>query len=63
MQEPEKYVNHSCNPNTKYGNYSDIVIRDIKKGKEITGNYSDIDSINDIEKYNCRSINCISNFK
>jgi len=39
MQSPEKYVNHSCNPNTKSKNKSDIAIRNIKKGEEITSNY------------------------
>jgi len=40
MQVPEKYVNHSCEPNTHPKNHSDIAIRDIKKGEEITSDYS-----------------------
>jgi SET domain-containing protein len=39
MQEPEKFVNHSCEPNTKAENNSDVAIRDIKKGEEITSDY------------------------
>ena len=35
---PERYVNHSTNPNTRQDlqNKCDIAIRDIKKGEEIT---------------------------
>ena len=40
MKTPAKYVNHSCNPNTKVVNTSDVAIRDIKKGEEITSDYS-----------------------
>ncbi|MBI2462749.1 MAG: SET domain-containing protein [Candidatus Spechtbacteria bacterium] len=40
MQSPERYVNHSCEPNTRVKNYSDIAIKDIKKGEEITSDYS-----------------------
>lgn len=39
-QYPEKYLNHSCNPNTKEGNLCDIAARDIKKGEELTTDYS-----------------------
>jgi hypothetical protein len=39
MQPPEKYVNHSCDANTKVKNNSDVAIRAIKKGEEITSNY------------------------
>lgn len=41
MQEPEKYVNHSCNPNTTTKQFSDIATRNIKKGEEITSNYNE----------------------
>lgn len=40
MQPPARYVNHSCNANTYVKNFSDVANRDIKKGEEITGNYS-----------------------
>lgn len=35
---PERYVNHSSNPNTRADlkNRCDVAIRDIKKGEEIT---------------------------
>lgn len=37
---PERYVNHSSNPNTlpDLKNKCDVAIRDIKKGKKITTN-------------------------
>lgn len=40
MQPPERYVNHSCDANTKVKNQSDIAVKDIKKGEEITSNYN-----------------------
>lgn len=41
MQPPEKYVNNSCDANTAIKNKSDVAIKNIKKGEEITS--SDID--------------------
>ena len=41
MQAPEKYVNHSCEPNTTAKNFCDIAIRDIKKEEEITADYAE----------------------
>ena len=37
---PEKYLNHSCEPNTKEKNNCDVAIRDIIKGEELTTDYS-----------------------
>ena len=58
MKSPEKYVNHFCNPNTYVINEKDIAIRDIKKGEEITTDYS----ANSIESWKmnckCESKNC-----
>jgi len=39
MQSPERYVNHSCEANTKIKDMADVAIRDIKKGEEITSQY------------------------
>ena len=39
-QPPEKYVNHSCKPNTREGNHYDFAIRNIRKGEELTTDYS-----------------------
>lgn len=40
MQPPEKYVNHSCDANTMAKNKSDIAIKNIKKGEEVTSRYT-----------------------
>lgn len=39
MQDPERYVNHSCEANTTVKDNSDVAIRKIKKGEEITSDY------------------------
>jgi len=39
-QSPEKYMNHSCEPNTKNGKLCDVAAKDIKKGEELTTDYS-----------------------
>jgi SET domain-containing protein len=55
MQVPEKFINHSCNPTTYVktinGTRKVLAIRDIKKGEEITYDYS-------INGYNEGSFNC-----
>ena len=57
-QSPEKYLNHSCEPNTKEGNLRDIAIRGIKKGEELTTDYS-IDAPHHYKmKCNCKSRKC-----
>ncbi len=58
QQSPAKYVNHSCNPNTHIENFSDVAIKDIKKGEEITSNYFEDLSPNEEMKCNCGSKNC-----
>ncbi|MBU1201734.1 MAG: SET domain-containing protein [Nanoarchaeota archaeon] len=58
MRPPERYVNHSCNANTNVGDFCDVAKRDIKKGEEITGDYSQ-DTTPDFEmKCTCGSKNC-----
>ncbi len=58
QQSPERYVNHSCDPNTYVKNKRDIAKRDIKKGEEITTDYS-LDSMEDWEMTcECGSKNC-----
>jgi SET domain-containing protein len=39
MQSPERYVNHSCEANTTVKNNSDVAVRNIRKGEEITSDY------------------------
>jgi len=40
MQKPENRINHSCEANTNAKDFCDITIVDIKKGEEITADYS-----------------------
>lgn len=41
IAEPERYMNHSCNPNTQTDESGiDIALRDIAVGEEITGDYT-----------------------
>ncbi|HLC36587.1 MAG TPA: SET domain-containing protein-lysine N-methyltransferase [archaeon] len=58
MQAPAKYVNHSCNANTYAENFCDIAKRDIRKGEEITANYSETMNIDEFMKCKCGSKNC-----
>lgn len=60
MQPPERYVNHSCSPNTKPDDTSDIAVRDIKQGEEITSDYSG--SSNPNFTCNCGSNKCVESF-
>lgn len=58
MGSPERFVNHSCDPNTYVEGKKDIALRDIKKGEEITTDYS-LNGIDDWEmECKCRSKNC-----
>jgi len=57
MRSPEKYVNHSCDANTRIENQCDIAIRDIKKGEEITSDYEKESSFVSF-KCKCGSKNC-----
>ena len=57
-QSPEKYLNHSCEPNTKEGNLCDVATRNIKKGEELTTDYS-IDAPHHYKmKCNCKNEKC-----
>lgn len=40
MQPPERYVNHSCEPNTETKGLYDVALREIRSGEEITSDYS-----------------------
>ncbi len=62
MQEPEVYINHSCDPNvyvkTEKGIRNVYALRDIKEGDEIAYDYS-INGDNDgVFECNCGSKNC-----
>jgi uncharacterized protein len=57
QSEPERYVNHSCSPSTKVKGMADVAARNIKKGEEITSDYSDGGLMIHF-KCNCGSKNC-----
>ena len=58
FKSPGKYVNHSCNSNTKAQNGCDVAVRDIKKGEEITADYV-LEKVLGLDlKCNCGSKNC-----
>jgi SET domain-containing protein len=50
MQEPEKFVNHSCDNNTYVADECDVALRDIKEGEEITANYNN----DGLTKFDCK---------
>lgn len=39
QQSPARYVNHSCDPNTRSNGRADIARRPIRRGEEITADY------------------------
>lgn len=58
MGIPERYVNHSCSPNSYVKNKSDIALRNIKMGEEITTDYS-LNGVDDwVMNCKCGSKNC-----
>ena len=50
MQPPERYINHSCEPNTIVVNQSDVASKDIMPNEEITSDYIDVET----ENFTCR---------
>jgi len=62
MQSPERFVNHSCEPNTKMNTdlFQDIAIKNIKKGEEITSHYPNPVGKEEICK--CGSKKCLGKF-
>lgn len=55
--EPGRYVNHSCDPNTKAEKNANVAIRDIKEGEEITTDYELEGALNQFQCH-CGSKNC-----
>jgi len=62
MSFPEKYVNHSCDSNTRVKNGSDVAVRDIKKGEEILSDYAKAGELNNFA-CKCHSKNCVGVIK
>lgn len=58
LQEPERFVNHSCEANTIAKDFGDVASRDIKKGEEITANYEEELLPEEEMKCECGSSKC-----
>jgi SET domain-containing protein len=62
MQSPERYINHSCDPNSYVKTVSGIrrifAMKDISKGEEIVGDYSINGHNEGTFECRCRSRNC-----
>ncbi|MFA5076220.1 MAG: SET domain-containing protein-lysine N-methyltransferase [Patescibacteria group bacterium] len=60
LRSPERFINHSCDPNTHVKNFCDVAVKKIRKGEEITGNYFQEYSTIKGMKCKCGSKNCRS---
>jgi SET domain-containing protein len=60
LLEDSKYINHSCNPSCAflYKSASLIALRDIKKGEEITFDYSANENTEFVLNCRCQSLSC-----
>lgn len=67
VSEPESLINHSCDANTGFSSDTTLVaLRDIRKGEELTFDYSLVTIDDWGMDCNCGSKNCrrnVSNFK
>ena len=59
VAEPERFVNHSCANNTRVERFTDVAVRDILPGEEITSDYrsggTTIDFVCGCGAPNCRT--------
>lgn len=58
QQPPARYVNHSCEPNTRAMAGADVALRDIEKGEEITTDYGADAASYPISQCTCGSKKC-----
>jgi SET domain-containing protein len=58
MTPPSRFVNHSCNPNARGTDQSDVAIRVIEAGEEVTVDYVAEHVPGLTLKCNCRTMNC-----
>jgi uncharacterized protein len=58
MGEPERFMNHSCEANTASQNKSDVALRGIQPGEEITTDYADCNPPGFSMTCSCGSTNC-----
>lgn len=59
VAEPERYVNHSCANNTRVEHFTDVAVRDILPGEEITSDYRSGGAVIDFV-CRCGAANCSS---
>ena len=57
MQAPERYANHSCDANTIPDDNCDLALRDIKRGEELTSDYTKYENKVGF-RCNCGGKNC-----
>lgn len=57
-QEPERYINHSCAPNTQVVHFKDVALRDIACGEEITTDYALDNPVGYKAPCTCRAAHC-----
>ena len=54
-EDPNYYINHSCNPNSwLIDNFTLVARRNIKRGEEITADYSTWETGSYVSKWKCR---------
>ncbi len=58
QQSPTKFINHSCEPNTKAKNFSTVATRNIQAGEEITSDYRIDAGIPMDFQCNCKNTAC-----
>jgi|SRR3989338_1373732 len=58
MQPPERFINHSCEPNVFIKNWKIIAMKSIKKGDEIVFDYSINSDFSTSFKCRCGAANC-----
>lgn len=58
MQEPERHVNHSCEPNVVSKDWCEVALRDIKKGEEILSDYVEELPSAELMECHCKSDKC-----
>lgn len=59
MTGPGRSINHSCDPNTIPRNGSDVAIRDIHPGDEITSDYRPVMIAGERMECRCGAANCM----
>ncbi len=58
LSAPERFVNHSCDPNTRSYRGRDIAKRTIRAGEEITSDYVAGGTVSQAFRCRCGSVNC-----